>query len=218
MESAEIFFEPCFVGGQLNDACHLLVYCRKKGFLSITDLSDDDRQLLLWRTGIESQPSSLERICLHHEALFLSRYESIQKFCCDPFNVHTKRVTKSLRVIDTALAEKLHAKPGQKLCKACQQKAKNDSDSESCEEYLPEEQSMTELNDSVLALGCSPLKLKSTGDRDKLGYAKSKVQRMHEATKAKMASALSIPADLLESPVEPECTACTDLDKLVSLL
>ena len=72
------------------------------------------------------------------------------------------------------------------------------------------------MNQSVLALGCSPLK--SVSERDKVGYAKRKIKRMHEATKAKMAGALALSAEPLESPVKSECAKCSDLSELVMLL
>jgi len=158
-------------------------------------------------------------LCFHHQVFFLSRYESFQKFCCDPFRVHKKHVTKSLRIADATLAEKLQIKPGQKLCKACQQRAKvddEDSASASGEEYQPESCSVAELNESMSAIGGTPLK--TVSERDKVGYAKGKIRRMHVAMKSKLAEALTIPTESLDSSTEPECAGCSDLNELVSLL
>src|SRR5215470_1488699 len=104
--------DSCFIGTQLRDVCHLLTYCRNKGFLLFSDLSENDRRLLLLRTGISSKPSNSDTLCFHHQVFFLSRYESFQKFCCDPFRVHKKHVTKSLRIADATLAEKLQISQG----------------------------------------------------------------------------------------------------------
>lgn len=199
--------EQCFVGKLLNDSCHLLTYSRKTVFLLFSDLCESDRHLLLWRAGIPLQPSASDIVCLHHEKRFLSRYESLQKFCCDPFSVRKKHVTKSLRTVNDDLAKLLQLKPGQKLflCKTCQERVaegKDESSSESEEEYRPEICYAEAMTSSVATSGCSPLKFVS--ERDKVGYAKRKVQQMHTVTKTTMACALAVSSEALDSPGDPE--------------
>ena len=202
----------------MSDICHLQAYSRKVGFLLFSIISENDRRLVLWRTGISVEPSTSDTLCFHHEKLFLSRYESLQKFCCDPFNVHKKHVTKSLRVVNVELAELLQVKPGQKLCNRCEQRITNKEEnaSESDVDYKPDTCDVDAKNQSVLALGCSLLK--SVSERDEVSYAKRKIERMQEATKAKMAGALALSAEPLESPVKSECAKCSDLSELVMLL
>jgi len=70
----------------------LQTYGRKTGLFS--EVSENDTHLLLWRAGIALEPSTSDKLCFHHEKLFLSRYEGLQRFCCDPFTVHKKHATK----------------------------------------------------------------------------------------------------------------------------
>lgn len=84
----------CFIGIQLDEECHKTTYCRTSGFKSLSDLESSDRHLLEWRTGIVS--ANTDRVCFHHEKVYLSRYESLQKFCCDPDQIHNKRVRSKL--------------------------------------------------------------------------------------------------------------------------
>ena len=191
--------EACFIGRHLSDTCHLQTYSRKVGFLLFSIISENDRRLVLWRTGISVEPSTSDTLCFHHENLFLSRCESLQKFCRDPFSGHKKHVTKSLRVVNVELAELLQVKPGQKLCKRCEQRISNKEEnaSESNVDYKPDTCDVDAMNHSVLALGCSPLK--SVSEHDKVGYAERKIKRMQEATKAKMAGALALSAEALEA-------------------
>ena len=80
-------------------------------------------------------------------------------------------------------------------------KAKESSISDSSDDdYKPEEINKEAVSLSASALGCSPLK--SICDRDKVGYAKKKVRRLHDAAKSTLASALQISEDALESPME----------------
>lgn len=94
-ESACIDSQPvqCSVGAALADACHSLNFCRKTGLRKICTLSDSDRHLLEWRSGVSSTLTVDGTLCFHHEKVFLSRYESLQKYCCDPFKKHQKNIT-----------------------------------------------------------------------------------------------------------------------------
>ena len=79
------------------------------------------------------------------------------------------------------------------MCKRCEQRITNKEEnaSESDVDYKPDtcDVHVDAMNHSVLALGCSLLK--SVSERDKVSYAKRKIERMQEATKAKMAGALA---------------------------
>lgn len=67
-------------------------YCTKTGGIAIKQLQAGDRQLLNWRCGF-----SLDEVCFHLEKLYLTRYESLQKTCADPFKCHKKHVTSKFR-------------------------------------------------------------------------------------------------------------------------
>jgi len=88
------------------------------------------------------------------------------------------------------------------LCKRCEQRitSKEENASESDVDYKPDTCDVDAMNQSVLALGCSPLK--PVSESDKVGCVKRKIERMQEATKAKMAGAVALSAEPLESPVK----------------
>lgn len=88
---------PCKIGLHLNDECHKLTYCRRSGFVSCSELSQGDKDLLQWRSGVHL--TSQDQICMHHEKLYLSRFETLQKYCSDPFSIHKKHVTSKCELL-----------------------------------------------------------------------------------------------------------------------
>ena len=85
----------CTVGFLMGNVCHSTVYCMTPGLSIVADLPMDTLELLQLRTGITVFESE-STICDHHEKMFISPYESLQRQCSDPFNMHIKRVTTSL--------------------------------------------------------------------------------------------------------------------------
>ena len=49
--------------------------------------------------------------CHHHEKIYISRCESLQSNCCDPFKLHKKKISKGLRKTDSELVSILKIKP-----------------------------------------------------------------------------------------------------------
>lgn len=80
----------CSVGVKLDKECHKQTYCRKVGLSPVAGLEKKSQELLSWRTDIKFGDEDM--ICQHHETVYLSRYESLQKFCCDPFHIHKKKL------------------------------------------------------------------------------------------------------------------------------
>jgi len=66
--------------------CHKLSYSRTCGFMNFADLSEDEKELLILRSGLDIQheKESSTTICFHHKKVFLDRYESQQTSCFDP--------------------------------------------------------------------------------------------------------------------------------------
>ena len=93
MESQGSSSEQCSLGMVLQDKCHSLAFCRKIGFERLDELSADERKLLKLRSGVLSELPTNGTLCFHHEKVFLSRFEQLQKHCCDPFKVHKNRIT-----------------------------------------------------------------------------------------------------------------------------
>ena len=70
-------------------------YAWKIGMLQVTELSRDDTELILWRTGIHKR--TLMTICLHHHKQYLEKFTTLNPFCCDPFRHHDeKKIIKVL--------------------------------------------------------------------------------------------------------------------------
>lgn len=97
MEGTSSMLEQCSIGSSLNDSCHKKNLSRGvAGFFSANELSQEDRKLLGWRSGLTIADEST--ICFHHHKVYLDRYESLQKFCCDPFHCHKRHITSELYI------------------------------------------------------------------------------------------------------------------------
>lgn len=91
MADAKAESSKCCIGNYLKEDCHSTNFSRTKGVLSLEDLSNDSVKLLEVRTGYKCKEG--DSLCYHHEKVFLSRYQSLQTSCADPFQKHKKRVT-----------------------------------------------------------------------------------------------------------------------------
>ncbi|KAG5848668.1 ARL14 effector protein isoform X2 [Anguilla rostrata] len=119
---------PCTVGEHLQMTldCHKTTICRQTGLRQLGELGESDALLLQLRTGLMGLVEG-DTVCLHHEKVFVERYEHTQRTCCDPFNNHKKAIRKGLRPIDldeaTFLTDRfaLQFVPGWKLCARCAQ-------------------------------------------------------------------------------------------------
>ena len=85
--------KQCSIGSELNQECHKNSYSRKCGLLTVSDLSEKDKKLLQWRAELGLSVNVSDDICFHHEKMYISRYESLQRYCCDPFQSHKKHVS-----------------------------------------------------------------------------------------------------------------------------
>ena len=77
---------PCTIGRLLNEDCHKTSYSYKKGLIKLSDLSEHEKKLIKWRSEVSLQED--HSICFHHKAVFLTKYQWLQKYCCDPYNKH----------------------------------------------------------------------------------------------------------------------------------
>ncbi|XP_054709426.1 ARL14 effector protein-like [Uloborus diversus] len=116
--------ETCSVGEVTHSDCHLLSFVKKKDTKSTKNLSESELTLLKLRTGASNE---LKTICLHHQCVYLQKYEFLQKCCCDPFERHKSSIQKGLRIVTLELSRTISAKgfqvkPGQKLCANCRNK------------------------------------------------------------------------------------------------
>ena len=83
-------YNHCFIGNHLKDECNKKSFSRKSGSILLKDVTEKNRTALLeWRCEVKISESGLNKeICYHHEKMYLSRYESLQKYYCDPYNTH----------------------------------------------------------------------------------------------------------------------------------
>ena len=79
--------QSCSIGRIEESVCHNLVHTHGKvGILPILELSKDDFELLVWRTGIRK--NSLKTICLHHQKQYIDKFTLLNPYCCDPLEHH----------------------------------------------------------------------------------------------------------------------------------
>lgn len=81
----------CSVGVLLGDTCHKLTFCRKTGFRKLGSFSSEDREVIMWRSGLTILNIDAN-ICYHHEQLMNKRYNLSHKTCYDPLKIHKKDV------------------------------------------------------------------------------------------------------------------------------
>ena len=161
--------ENCCVGKALNEECDKTFHCRIKRRIQMCNIANRDAELLTQRTGHTFEPN--KEICFHHEKVYISKYEALQKYCFDPFKSHKKKINKGLCKVDMKTATIVNMKPGQKLCTNCFKKATSEQatdesqDEDTEEEYCGSNLDKSVLNKSASILGISPLK--SVGKRDR---------------------------------------------------
>ena len=176
---------PCSVGLHLGETCHKLSYTKQIGQRVSSELSDVEKDLIMWRTGLPEPGPEGFTICYHHEKNVVVKYASYQRKCCNPFNLEKHSAKGSLReiTIDVARDMKEHGisvKPGEKLCPSCRmevekQKQTKDfetscegddeyDDAEAMEQEITLEADKKELNVSFEEINVSPVKLHAMDD------------------------------------------------------
>ena len=172
-------------------AAHTGIPCNPASSTELSQLSDDQRVLVLSRSKVDATV-----LCDIHLKQYVTMYVFKQKFCCDPWLRHTGRKGKQshgLRVITTALAEQysnLDLIPGQKLCTQCRKHLSNwfapvVCDAEPCHDNEPPNDdddfemstsaAVQQLNTSLTALGESPIVKKRLSSKN---YANEKLQKV----------------------------------------
>lgn len=233
--------EDCSVGVYLNQQseCHKTTYSRKTGLLNLQDLPTETLKLLKNRTGI-GQLSTSDTMCLHHEKIFLHRYEHLQVKCCDPFVRHKGNVTKGLRVIDLEKAEMMTKKFGKKtvagwkLCVRCvtavnaelatamevphvnDRSTEDEGNDQDDDEVLLPEASTAALNESLGAIGVSPPKISKLNRAQHLACGKRKLLQATSTLQSVMVSSLSADTkDFQAVEQSKECQSCKEFDFLI---
>ena len=99
--------EPCSFGVSPG-YCHKTSYVRRPGLKRLTDFSEEERKVLLWRGGKRECINDSEQlqICNHHTTKLGSIFEKKFTKCCNLFHIH-KRQVKGGHKISLDLATKL---------------------------------------------------------------------------------------------------------------
>ena len=194
----------CLISAADNfDTCH-----GSAPSYSMTDMSDTQRELLLWRSGIKEKVDSNElcvdlsnsKICEHHFKKLLTYYESKQKNCCNPLNIHRYvngrkkpkgHVTIQLETAKQLLPKSVSTIPGLKVCNQCwkdiqmmlRDTAENQSmplSDESSEtfDYSDTEENECSLNVSLQSCGVSPFKSKGLRATQRSVHADKKIDKV----------------------------------------
>nr|XP_033813764.1 uncharacterized protein LOC117366495 [Geotrypetes seraphini] len=219
------------------ESCSIGIYdsseCQKpstfySGERLISDFSLPEQELIKRCSGL-STLSMESNIYTHHEALILTKFEFLQKNCCNLFRKQNHSNIKGLRPIDLPAADHLKAitkhkfKAGQKLCPRCRQdlcvklqdlsspKFNSDSDDPT--------NASENLNASFSPLGISPLKIQRIRKQNSLSYAKRKLSETHNAIADQIAVVGDLtPADMKAEPESGQCKKCSDYDILLTEL
>lgn len=239
--------ESCSIGVYCSQQheCHKLIYTRTIRLRNISELSADERTLLLRRSGFSNLCSSTSTVCSYHEQIFLAQYSFLERSCCDPCNLHPGSIRKkSLRVVDTQAADAInqlfrsHVNPGQKLCPSCRKYTRThvesaEEDNESDEvmdlhDIVAEssrsdahvvsnlvDQAQTTVNTSLTSAGFSPMKEK-VSSRDKVKYGKRKATEVKEAAVSQLATVLRVQRDDIDRPPQEDCIKCADMQQLIA--
>ena len=117
----------CSVQEELKDICKKTTLIRRVGLFSSGEIDENELYLIKWGSGIVC---SIKAVCYHHKVKFLDRYLILQRFCCDPMNVHKSKIKIHLREISEAPAKDIGKRPGDKLCKHCWKNAQKNAQEE----------------------------------------------------------------------------------------
>ena len=78
----------CKIGKRLNEECHKKYYVTKIGFIDFSSFDKESKHLVELRVHF----SNNDQIYLH-ENVYLTRYQSLQPSCANPFSNHKKLVS-----------------------------------------------------------------------------------------------------------------------------
>ena len=82
--------DSCKIGGAITDKCHQSYSKYKTRYWRISDMANEDRELLSLRSEIELD----DAVCDHHFKMYGSCYASHQKKCMDHFRKTQEKMYK----------------------------------------------------------------------------------------------------------------------------
>ncbi|XP_049511079.1 uncharacterized protein LOC125939741 [Dermacentor silvarum] len=182
--------------------CHKTTQSKQQQIFKVQDLSEVYRRLLRMRC---KRTQDISTVCSHHYTMFVKRYTThmASKWCSNPFLVHVKNV-RGTCIITTTLADlqpTLGLIPGERLCVTCKRKCYTTPKATSSECALQEsgadsdpsepEVATEDLNETLAAIGVSPLKRKR-GRKARQTYARKEVKRLQKSTEKAVYSHLGL--------------------------
>lgn len=236
--------EVCSVGQHCGTECHKKSYTKSVKLINVELLSDIEKRLIILRSGVNNE--LFLSICAHHKTYFLNKFETYQTFCFDPFQTHKKRITKTLRPVTLEFSYQINdissvhikAIPGHKICNACREecyKHRNEIDVgledeeptdnlldiSNIESVLSKEETLQEINSSLVDIGESPLKFHAVPSHSKSSYAKRKLHSACSVIKTKVCKILETdfsPEKQTENIPKHIQEKANDMDRLVELV
>ena len=85
-----VMSDCCLIGSQLDSECNKLTYCQTTGCIQVSEFDEVDKNLIFWRSNVTLNET--DNIYYHHKKMYLTRYESLQKYCCESFARHIPNV------------------------------------------------------------------------------------------------------------------------------
>ena len=85
----ENHYNQCFIGNHLKDDSNKKSFPKKIRLILLKDVTERGRALLEWRCEVKISELDLNKESYYHyDKMYLSRYESLQKYCFDLYNTH----------------------------------------------------------------------------------------------------------------------------------
>jgi len=171
----------CSIGLTLNDKCHKTSKIKQSGFINLSILSCDDREIIKMRAGIEAE--EITSICLHHHKVFMETFATKSDKCCNLFKKHPGRKKKTKGQLEISLqnAKELRtmdylAIPGEKFCRNCYSHCKTLLEQKQLQQ-LPEEHCVHDDMESASTSSSTSISTIDFSDAsDAEGYRKRKAQ------------------------------------------
>lgn len=84
---------PCYFGGSVGADCHQssAFYYDKSQVQPVEEMSPVNKELLRHRPGLDFSEDA--QICSYHVAILVTKFQFLQKTCCNPFGID-KHTTK----------------------------------------------------------------------------------------------------------------------------
>lgn len=96
----------CAIGQIVTSSCNSQFYSRKIGTIQFRRLTPDEKSLVNCR--LECNLTDSDQLCLDHKAKYLDKYETEQRYCCNPFGKSKHAVKTGLVKVDLETAKNLN--------------------------------------------------------------------------------------------------------------